>query len=276
MLSLFSYFDYQKYLRDYYEQRKREDSYFTYRFIASKVGIDHAFIVKVFQGQKHLSLASAARFSELLKHNRREKEYFEVLILFARAKGDAEIKRHFEKLLSFVEWNPLKVEGYKYSFYQKWYHTAIREVIGFSGFDGNCRKLAQRLVPAITESQARQSIELLLKIGFIKKERNGTYSLVSRFLTPSEEVRPIALREFQRQTMLLAVDALEHVSKDERHISTVTVSLSAKGREKLKECIENFRGEMMRIANQDTDVSRAYQVNLQLFPISRPLYEVEK
>ena len=275
MVAVFNYFDYQKYLGDYYEWRKREDSYFTYRFIASKVGIDHAFIVKVFQGQKHLSLASAARFSELLKHNRREKEYFELLILFSRAKSDSETKHYFEKLLSYVELSPLKVEGYKYSFYQKWYHTAIREVVGLAGFDGDFKKLGRLLCPPVTESQARQSIKLLLKLGFIKRSEKGQFVLSSRFITPSEEIASVAIREFQKETMMLAIDALQKIPKEKRHISTATISLSPDGAEKLKACVENFRAEMLRIANQDNNVSQVFQVNVQLFPISRQITGVE-
>jgi uncharacterized protein (TIGR02147 family) len=271
MITIFNYFDYQKYLGDYYEWRKKENSYFTYRFIASKVGIDHAFIIKVLQGQKHLTVDCAERFSALLKHTAREKEYFELLILFSRAKSDSETKHYFEKLLTYVELSPLKVEGYKFEFYQKWYYTAVREVIGIAGFHGDCKKLARMLNPSITESQARQSVELLLKLGFIQKNKNREYSLVSRFITPSKEVTPVAVREFQKSTMLLAVDALHTVPKNDRHISTVTVSLSRDGVDNLKECMENFRREMMRIANQDNDVSQVFQVNLQFFPISGQL-----
>jgi uncharacterized protein (TIGR02147 family) len=269
MVAIFNYFDYQKYLGDYYEWRKRDDSYFTYRFIASKVGIDHAFIVKVFQGQKQLSLKSAPHFSALLGHTKREKEYFELLILFSRAKSDSETKHYFEKLLSYVELTPLKIEGYKYSFYKKWYHTAIREVVGLAGFAGDYKKLARMLNPPVTESQARQSIKLLLDLGFIKKNDAGQFTLISRFITPGEEIAPVAIREFQKETMRLAIDALDKIPKEERHISTVTLSLSPDGVEKLKACVENFRTEMLRIANKDNDVSQVFQVNVQLFPISR-------
>jgi uncharacterized protein (TIGR02147 family) len=269
MTSIFDYFDYRKYLGEYYEQRKAKDLYFTYRYIASKVGIDHAYIVKVFQSQKHLSLATAGRFSEVLNHTKREKEYFEQLILFARARSDSEIKHYFEKLLSYVECSPLQVEGDKYEFYQKWYHTAVREVIGLAGFDGDYKKLARLLTPAITESQAKHSVDLLCKLGFIRKNDQREYTLVSRFITPSKEVAPVAIREFQKETMLLAIDALKSIPKEERHISTVTVTLSPDGADKMKACLTRFHEEVMRIANQDNNVDQVFQVNLQLFPISK-------
>jgi uncharacterized protein (TIGR02147 family) len=269
MVSIFNYFDYQKYLRDYYEWRKQNNAYFTYRFISSKVGIDHAYIIKVLRGQKHLAVDAASRFSTLLGHNKREREYFELLILFARAKADSESRHYFEKLLTYVELSQLKVEGYKYEFYQKWYYTAVREVIGIGGFDGDFKKLARMLRPNITEAQARQAVTLLLNLGFVQQTDKGEYALVTRFITPSEEIGPVAIRQFQKETMLLAIDALQNISRDERHISTVTVSLSPQGFEKLTKSVNRFREELLRIAHQDLAVSQAYQVNLQLFPISK-------
>lgn len=269
MISIFHYFDYHKYLTDYYEYRKKEDSYFTYRYIASKVGVDHAFVVKVFQGSKHIALKMAPLFSKLLKHSKREMEYFELLILFSRAKSDTETTHYFSRLISCIEISPLKIEGYKFEFYQKWYYTAVREIIGFAGFNGDFKKLGSMVQPPITESQARRSVMLLEKLGFIQRNKEGDYSLITRFITPSEEVRSLAIREFQKETMLLAIEALQNIPKDDRHISTVTLSLSPDGEEKLKECIINFRNKIQKVALQDLNVSKAFQINVQLFPVSK-------
>lgn len=270
LVSIFDYFDYQKYLRDYLAARKQQDAYFTYRFLAGKAGIDHAFIVKIFQGQKHLSLKLAPIISEILKHDKREGEYFELLILFSRTKSDRESKMYFEKLLGYVEFSPLKIEGSKYEFYQKWFYAAVREVIGIAGFDGDYARLARSLRPAITEAQARKAVSLLLELGLIEKQ-DENYRPADRFLSASEAIRPLAVRQFQKETMLLAIDALETIDKAEREISTVTLSLSRDGADKIKESLRNFRTELMRIANQDRDVTGAFQINLQLFPISRTL-----
>lgn len=270
LVSIFDYFDYQKYLRDYLAARKQQDAYFTYRFLAGKAGIDHAFIVKIFQGQKHLSLKLAPIISEILKHDKREGEYFELLILFSRTKSDRESKMYFEKLLGYVEFSPLKIEGSKYEFYQKWFYAAVREVIGIAGFDGDYARLARSLRPAITEAQARKAVSLLLELGLIEKQGEN-YRPADRFLSASEAIRPLAVRQFQKETMLLAIDALETIDKAEREISTVTLSLSRDGADKIKESLRNFRTELMRIANQDRDVTGAFQINLQLFPISRTL-----
>jgi uncharacterized protein (TIGR02147 family) len=63
--------------------------------------------------------------------------------------------------------------------------------------------------------------------------------------------------------------ALQNIPKSDRHISTVTLSLSQDGEAKLKECILNFRDEIQKLAQQDTNVSKAFQINVQLFPISK-------
>ena len=43
MNPLFTYLDYQEYLRDYCRGRKRETSFFTYRYMGRKLGLDPGF-----------------------------------------------------------------------------------------------------------------------------------------------------------------------------------------------------------------------------------------
>lgn len=62
-----------------------------------KAGIDHAFIVKIFQDQKPLSLKLVPKLPDVFGHPKREREYFELLILLSRTKTDRERKLNFEK-----------------------------------------------------------------------------------------------------------------------------------------------------------------------------------
>ncbi len=50
-----SYLDYRVFLRDFYEFRKEEDPFFSYRFIARKVGLDHGYIIKLLQEKVHIA-----------------------------------------------------------------------------------------------------------------------------------------------------------------------------------------------------------------------------
>ena len=270
-VGVFSYFNYREYLRDYCEQRKQADPYFSMRNLARRVGMDHGYFIKVMQEHKHLAPKMAAKFSATLKHSKKEKEYFELLILFGRAKGDREIKHYFEQLLKYVEFSPLKLDADCYEFYQKWFYTAIRELLNILPAEKDHAKLAKKLLPAIKATEAKQAIALLKRLGLIKV-KDGRYQLTQKFIS-SDKIPPISVREFQKQTMDLAKDALTNIAKEERDISTLSLTLSEDGLERIKEILETARTEIMKAASQDSKVNRIYQLNLQLFPISQVIEE---
>ena len=271
MLNIFEYFDYHKYLLDYYNEKKNTDKFFSYRYMSQHLGIDAGYLVKVLQGQKNITVNSAPVFATLLKLNKKETKYFELMILFSKAKSNAEITSYFEKMLPFTEMKHTRVESDKYEFYQKWYHSAIREIIGFSGFRGDYKALAEMVLPPIKPLVAKKSVELLIRLGLITKNETGTFTLTTRFLTTGEEWRSIAVRKFQNETIELAKQALDTIPKEDRDISTMTVSLSSASFEDIRERLRQFRRVIFEIAEKEARADGAYQLNLQLFPISKRL-----
>jgi len=276
MINIFDYYDYQKYLRAFYEKKKSTDPNFSYRFIQQRVGIDPGYLLKVFQGKKDLTDRFVPKFLVLLKLSKRESEYFSLMVRFGRAKKNTDIKRHFEHMLSFVEFSSNKVDADKYEFYQKWYYTAVRELIGIIRFSDNYDELARMVEPAIRAPEAKKAIELLVRLGFIQKNADGVYEVTARFITTGEEWRSIAIRTFQKEALGLAQGALDNVPKDERDISTLTMSLSADGFLKIRECLAKCRKEMLDIAHKDMNVTRSYHVNFSLFPITKQTPEAVK
>jgi len=269
MVKILDYYDYHKYLRRYYEERKALDSNFSYRYIQHHVGIDPGYLVKIFQGQKEISLKYIPKLAKLLQLSKREAQYFELMVQFSRAKKNHQIKSFFEKMLDFLEFDKKRVETDKYEFYQKWYYTAVREAIGIFRFKGDYTKLAKKIQPQIKPSEAKKSVELLMRLGFVKKNRDGTYEVTSRFITTGEEWNSIAIRSYQEETLKLAQQALNNIPKNERDISTLTLSLSPMGFSKAKEVIKRCRKEMLEIAHGDIDVTRTFQVNFSMFPVTK-------
>jgi uncharacterized protein (TIGR02147 family) len=269
MPNIYQYYDYHKFLLDAYEERKKTDTRFSYRFISQKVGIDAGYLVKVFQGQKNITTQSITSFAELLKLSERQAEYFALLLEFSKARSNDKIKSLFEKLLSYSPVDAKKVDSDKYEFYQKWYYTAVREIIGLKGFSGDYVNLAKSLLPPITLPEAKNAVQLLLRLGFIATKDKTNYNLVSRFITTGENWTSLAVRSFQEQTLELAIKALNTIPKSERDISTVTVTLSPEGLTAVREKLKTVRHEIMEIAQKEEAATRAYQLNLQIFPISK-------
>jgi uncharacterized protein (TIGR02147 family) len=271
MKEIYTYFSYQKYLSDFYREKKSKEAFFSFRYISHKVGVDHSLLVKIFQGKRHICEKSIPAFAKILNLSPRQTEYFGLLVLYGKAKTGREIKHYFERLLAFSEVQAHKVEADKYEFYQKWYYTAVREILHVQPDITDYRKLASLVEPAITPGEAKKAVALLVRLGFVKKNEHGQFELSSRFITTGDDWKSIAIQSFQKESLALASRALEGVPKEQRDISTITVSLDNEGFQKVRDRVRAFQDEIVGIAASCGKVNRVYQVNLQVFPMSKAI-----
>jgi uncharacterized protein (TIGR02147 family) len=268
---VFDYLDCVRYVREYYEARHAVDRWFSYRYIQSKTGIDPGYLFKVFQGKKPLPQNKVGSIARIFGLNKRESEYLNLLVLYNKAKSNDEIRRYFERMLSYTEVVSRKVDIRQYKYYTKWYYAAVRQILSYYPFRGDYKALARMTVPAISAAEAKKAVKLLCNFGFVEKAPDGTFRLKDQFLTTGEEWRSIAVRRFQQETIMLAHQALDTVDKDLRDISTVSITLSPEGFIEARERIRQFRHDMLELARRQEKPDGAYHVNIQMVPIGRPL-----
>ncbi|MEN9355462.1 MAG: hypothetical protein RL318_2787, partial [Fibrobacterota bacterium] len=227
MPDVLDYLDYRQYLREVYEWRKkRGDSFFSYRYMASRIGIDPGYLAKLIQGKVHLGESSIDPAIKLLHLDGKTAAYFRQLISFGKARSDRQIQEEFEKLMSLKGVGARTLDEDRFAFYQTWYHSAIRSLLGIRPFRGDFADLARRMSPPISEEQARESVELLERLELVRHTEDGDWELTERFVTTGDGWRSQAVRTFQGQTMELARESLERHVPEKRDISTVTVTLS--------------------------------------------------
>lgn len=272
MIDIYEYIDYRKLLKDLYEEKKAQFPFFSYRYIAQKVGFSSAgFFANVIQRKRNISSEFIFKFAQVFKFKRNETEYFELLVLFDQAKNHDQKKYYFEKILSSKKSKIKVTDAQHYEFYSKWYHTAIREVLDVYKFDGDYAELAKRVSPPITPTEARKSIELLEKMGFIKKADKGQYSQTEEFITTGYGAKSVAITNFLVSTIDLARQAIDRYPRDERSMSTLSFSCSPDGYKQIDERLKTFRREILEIVRADKNRDRVYHVNFHVFPLSNPL-----
>jgi hypothetical protein len=84
------YLDYRVYLHDYYGERRAEDDFFSYRFMARKVGMDHSYLVRILQQKVHMAEGHIGRFAAFCGLKGRDAEYFKTLVHFNKSKNREE------------------------------------------------------------------------------------------------------------------------------------------------------------------------------------------
>lgn len=266
---LWQYLDYRQFLKDFYEYEKSRLSVFSYRYFANKTGTDASFLVKVLQREKHLADRHIIPLAKYLELDEKLTEYLSLLVSFNKTKRDQDAKLLFEKLMAIRPLQIHTLESTRYEFFSQWYHVALWELLSFSPFTGDFEELAVRFCPAITATKARRALEVLQRLNLIEKTSSGQWIARHGLITTGEEWQSMAIRTFQRDAIQLAEQALDSVPKEDRDISTVTLSLSKSTFDSVRERLRAMRQELLEISEHETNKENVYQFNFQVFPLTR-------
>jgi len=268
MKKIFDYLDYRDYLREYYEEKKVENPFFSYKLFGRMVDIDQSYLAKVLIKERHIAQKSIRKFVEYFKLSDIEAEYFETLVHFIKAKTDKQSRLFFEKLLSFKEVKRNILTTQQYEFYTKWYYSAIRSLLQFYDFQGDYKKLAEQLSPPISVGEAKQAINLLQTLQLIKQDADGRYVLADKAITSGKEWHSLAINSFQEQTIGMAAESVARHKRELRDISTVTMNIGPADLQRIKELIQQFRNTVIQYVNDNASPENVYQLNVQLYPLT--------
>jgi uncharacterized protein (TIGR02147 family) len=266
MMKLADFLEYREFLRAFYEERKKRESWFSIRFIGGKVGMDPALVLKVFQGKRHIAEQYIPAFCRLCGLDKQDSKYFEALVAFNKARSDREAKKAFQRVLSLRGFKSREIEKQQYEFYRKWYYNAVRALLSIMPRPVSARKIGMCLSPKITTRDAKEALALLEKVQLIEKRDDGSYVPKDRFITTGKSWRSIAIRDFQKESMRLGMESLDRHDKEVRDISTVTVTIEKDRLDEARERIREFRKSIMQMASKKA--KRVYQLNIQLFPLT--------
>jgi len=281
MPNVFEYTDYRKYLSDWFEEKKKAQTAFSYASFAQKAGFsDRGFLHNVIHGKRDLTKESLVKVSQAIGLSKAEAEYFENLIFFNKSAGLKDRNYFYEKLsgVKSTEKSAVKAQQTRkdqYEFYSQWYHCAVRSLIDMYPFKDDFRWLAKNVFPPITPRQAKQSVQLLEKLGLIQRQKNGAFKLTSKSITTGSEIVSLAVHNFHKEAADLAKNALERVPLDKRNITGLTLGISEKTYLTLCEEIRQFRSKIVRIVEQDEEADRTYQLTFHLFPITNTAIKVK-
>ncbi len=268
MLNIFEYTDFRKYLTDYYEHKKQEGSRFSFRQLTTQVGLNPGNFAKMLKGERNLTIEAAVQLSFALKHNRKEKAYFQAMVLFCQAKKHDEKKRYFEELMAFKESSVRVLDASHYMFYDKWFYTAVREALAFFPLsDDTFGTLGKSIIPPITENQVASAIKLLLELKLVEKDESGKYQRTDVLLSTGNNIKSLILNNFIIHTMKLAENAINTGLKN-MNLSSVSFSISGSDYEKIQEEVRLCRQKILEIAKNSASPDRVYQFNIQLFPLT--------
>lgn len=268
MISIFEYSDYRLFLRDRLQAQKAGGHPITYEALGEAAGFtSKGFLTQVLQGKTNLPERMIGAVAKALDLKKKERDYFGLLVRFNQAKRASQRAEFHRRIQDGFKAEVKALDQFEY--YQKWYYSAVRSLLGYHPFKGDYADLARQLEPSITPAQAKRAVALLGELGLIQREQDGQYRLTDRPVTSGESFASHAVIQFQREAMDLAKVALESFPKPLRSGSTLTLGLSEAGYKALEEKLKSLRKDLVEIARFDKDIDRVIQVNLHAFPLTR-------
>lgn len=270
MNDIYSYSDYRAYIKDHYDRNKAADVRFSYRVMARLAGINSApFFKFVIEGKRNVGKKTVHKICAALGLKDKAAEYFENLIEFNQAETAAEKSLFFEKLIALQRVrNVPTLEKDRMDYFQDWYHCVIRELVTFADFGGDYGRLGRMLNPPIPAAKAEASVDLLLDLGFLRKEEERYVQAEPAMTTGIGAQDPRIVRH-QVKMMQMAMESFERFRAEERMVSSTTIGISQATFGRIVRKFRDFNSHMMEIVTEDGNPDRVYQMTVSLFPLTR-------
>jgi len=264
------YENYRDFLKDYFEEKKKTSSFFSSRYFCRKAGLSSPSLYQeVVEGRRNLTQRTIPAFVKGLGLTDKDAAFFNTLVHYNQSKTPQEAEIFLEQLRKMrqkVKTSVVPEDHHEY--YSKWHHTAIRELACLINWGDDYEKLSLSLNPPITKKEAKDSVELLLKLGFIVKKK-GKYYQSNPAITTGTEAVSSSIRNVNKQLCELGMRALDVFERDERYISNMTIGISRAAYEQIVQEVGEFNDRVRRIVNDDKESETVYNINFQMFPLTK-------
>lgn len=268
MDSLYDVTDYRDLLKTYYERRKEQMPLYSYRMMGSKLELDASHLFRILQKEQHLPPRCVPLAKDILGLAGRAGEYFELLIAAGRTRAPQKRKEILDKAFALRDVQRRDLTAQETKFLGHWWVAAVRAYLEVNDGLASPHSIAPNLIPAITEEQAQEALELLKDLGLVRKLASNKLALAQTHLTVSGPEKAKAVRQFQKQALQLASNALDEIPISLRDISTLTMAVDEECFSDLREMTREFRRQLQKRVEECNHPDRVMQLTLGFFPVA--------
>ena len=271
MKEIVEYTDYRKYIQDYYDERKRSSA-FSWQKFAQNAGFSSAVFLKyVCEGKKNLSVGAAGSVASAMGLAGFEQTYFVLMVSYAHAKDDKTKRAAFEERCALAKAHKVHVLGNdEFDYFKSWKNAVLREIAPHMP-GAKPLEMARACEPAISAAEVSETLNFLVKMKLLKKDKDGNYHQTDKAVTmASMDAIPVAARDLQRQMGEFAIRALD-LPLSERTMSGFVLGLTERSYERIRKEMSDFYRRVVAIATEEDETERVYRLNMQLFPMSKRL-----
>lgn len=240
---------------------------YSLRAYARDLSISVSRISEILSGKSGLSPANAQKVVDNLRLPPLDRARFLQSVLASHGRSASVRKEARRKLEEYQNEKPDKELGKRHlRMIAHWYFMAIPELFSLEGFQVNAAAVAKKL--AIPEAKAREALEHLHDVGWLRKTENG-WVAEEEFRVVATESPSKAIRHFHREMLRRAESAIEGQAMEERDLSCLVLAVAPEEIEPIREMILKFRRRVNRaVAANAAKKKEVYGLAIQLFRLS--------
>lgn len=271
MVSVFNYTDFRVFLAEWIAKQRLRSRIFSLRGFSRRAGFgSHASLHLILNGKRNLPAKGVPSLAKALGLKPKEARFFSDLVAFTQSASLHERHHYYERLIRHAKFRRAHEPGrHQLEYFSRWYYVAIREMVSLPDFREEPQWIVERLKGAISEKEAAAAIKTLLKLNLCSRDADGRLEPSCRSIATSDEVASMAVAAYHEGMTGRAAKALKEDPLKELHFSALTVPISGKTFEKVKERLNEFRRELRAILEDDDHPEEIGQINLQLVKLTR-------
>jgi len=269
---LLEYMNYREYLKDWYLWMKDTRQGFSYRTFSRWAGFKSPNQLQlIIKGKRNITPETINLFVRILKLNRRQRTYFELLVNLNQATSAESKAGYLMELTGYFKKYKDNLRHSQLEYLMRWYYPVIRELMTTQGFRPERHYIAKRVGHGITPRNVDEAIEKLVQLGLVKKDKGGSLVQTDAVVTTGPETDAAASYFYHWQMMHLAVAALNEQLPHERNFSGITLACREEDVPEIAQMLTDCRRQILtylenRKKTKDDDV---YQLNVQLFRVTK-------
>lgn len=270
-LDPFGFESYRDYLRAVHEKLNAEGKSFSFLQMAEDMGLGKTNATwQYVTGRRRISEKSLRKVCDALALGPTERAYVLMLREYAYADQPREREKIYETLIRLKGDSP-NIDTRMMRFYNEWYHPVIRELAGLDNFKSDPDWIASRIYVRLRPKQIQDSLNLLTELGLLRYDSlENRHFRTEEDILPDQYGSPLAMTQFHQRMSELAAKSLTEVAAERREMNSLTISISEDIAQEIAKMLYDSCAKIMDLEKKSKSKEHVFQVNMQLFPITKP------
>lgn len=259
--------NYKEFLSSELVRRIRHNPRYSQRAFARQLKLSPGELSELLRGKRKLSLKSAIRISKQLGLSAGETKH--LLTLVQRESTEQVLSGEAIPAFNNAALSSHSLSLDMFALVSDWYCFAILNLVECEDFQHNESWIARRFGLSLT--QVRLALERLERVGLITREQGrdkGRIKVTPEYVISPDGIPSEAIRNYHRQVLQKAIQALDVQPVDSREISGVTLSVNPVNLPAMKKELSGFLDQMAEKYGSGKNRKEVYQCEVALFKLS--------